>query len=79
MARKGSLWAAYEGFGRQVKRMQEEHEKYLAAIEWALGTNGEFRERRDGEGPYWWRKELMLRAGLKWSGEKFTDNNVGPT
>lgn len=73
MAKKGSLRAAYEGFGRQVKRMQAEHEKYRQALEWALGANGKFRQRPVGAGQYWWRKELKERAGLEWDGEKFID------
>lgn len=34
------------------------------AIEWALGENGEFRQKPEGAGNYWWRKELRQRAGL---------------
>jgi hypothetical protein len=35
-----------------------------SAVAWALGENGEFRERREGEGAYWWRKELRERASI---------------
>lgn len=38
-----------------------------AAIEWAMGGPGsDFRERREGEGAYYWRKELAERAGCRW-------------
>lgn len=73
MARKGSLRAAYEGFGRQVKRMQNEHTKYREALEWALGARGDFKERAELDAPCWWREELKERAGLKWDGEKYID------
>ena len=43
------------------------------AIEWALGVGEEFKPRKKGGGPYWWRDELEQRAGLKWDGEKFVD------
>jgi len=33
------------------------------AIVWALGET-DFRERRPGEGPFYWRRELRTRAGL---------------
>ena len=52
MARKGSLRAAYEGFGRQVKRMQVEHERYREAVEWALGANEEFEQHPTKKGAY---------------------------
>lgn len=52
----------------------ERGERLRAAVEWALGARGDFRARNEKiEGPYWWRKELLDRAGLKWDGEKFID------
>jgi hypothetical protein len=39
-------------------------DRYEAAILWALGEMDEFRERRKGEGAYWWRTELRNRAGI---------------
>lgn len=36
--------------------------KLIKAICWALGENGEFPERKTGEGAYWWRTELRRRA-----------------
>ena len=38
--------------------------QYEMAIRWALGEVGEFRERRQGEGAWYWRTELRKRAGL---------------
>lgn len=31
-------------------------------IKWLLGENGEFPIRQEGQGLYWWRKELRKRA-----------------
>ena len=73
MARKGSLRAAYEGFGRQVKRTQEERERYRKALEWALGADEEFNQHPTKKGKYWWREELAKRAGLKWDEDKYID------
>ena len=39
-----------------------EIERLRDAINWALGSNGDFRPREPGEGPYWWRKELSART-----------------
>lgn len=35
-----------------------------AALNWALGCKKDFRQRAEGEGAYWWRKELAERAGM---------------
>src|SRR3990167_4864541 len=40
------------------ERAREEDEKIFG---WLLGGEGDFRAREDGEGAYWWRKELMDR------------------
>jgi hypothetical protein len=45
--------------------------RFRHAIEWALGVRGNFKQRKEGDGPFWWRSELQKRAGLKWDGEKF--------
>ena len=39
----------------EVTRLRE-------AIRWALGELGEFAERPEGAGKYWWRSELRNRA-----------------
>ena len=36
----------------------------MNAIYWALGVIGDYAPRPDGAGPYWWRMELMRRAGI---------------
>ena len=36
-------------------------ERYKSAVSWALGSNGDFAARKEGEGAYWWRRELMRR------------------
>ena len=51
----------------------EREERLRQALEWALGARGEFRLRKKGEWQFWWRKELMKRAGLAWDGGKFID------
>lgn len=40
--------------------------RLLDALNWALGCGGDFRERRPGEGPLYWRRELADRAGLRY-------------
>ena len=42
--------------------LRAENERLREAIAWALGENGDFRVREDGEGRYWWRTELRARA-----------------
>lgn len=50
---------------RRANRAETEVARLTAAIRWALGENGLFRERNDlTEGPFWWRKELRKRSGL---------------
>lgn len=47
------------------KALLEEAKRYRAAIEWALGGEGsDFRGRAEGEGRFYWRKELAARAAL---------------
>ena len=41
---------------------EAEIERLRAAINWALGETDTFHTRGDGEGAYWWRKELRHRA-----------------
>lgn len=54
---------------RTMKRKQPQAKlmikRFRHAIEWALGVRGNFKQRRMGDGPFWWRKELQKRAGLK--------------
>lgn len=33
-----------------------------AAVHWALGEEGEWPDRPQGSGPFWWRRELRARA-----------------
>ena len=47
-----------------LREMDKENTRFRSAIEWALGMNGEFPEREDGDPPYWWRHELRKRAGF---------------
>lgn len=43
-------------------------EKAEAAIRWALGEEGDFPPRGEGEPAYWWRKELRRLASLSHRG-----------
>ena len=36
--------------------------KLERAIMWALGENGDFAQRKEGQGAYWWRTELRKRC-----------------
>lgn len=44
--------------------MKPTRKQLLKAIRWALGEDDEFRMREEGEGLFWWRKELRRRAGF---------------
>lgn len=52
----------------EIDRLRAENERLREAIFWACGVNGTFRLREDGEGQFWWRKELRELAGI--SGEE---------
>ena len=56
--------ASREDLEEILMAMETENMKFRSAIEWALGKNGEFPARDEGDPPYWWRKELGNRAGL---------------
>ena len=46
-----------------AKAAFREFKRLRSAIEWALGMGKDgFRPRMDGEGRYWWRTELRMRA-----------------
>ena len=45
-------------------------ETLLDALNWAMGANGTFPFREEGQGAYWWRTELRERAGLVWVPEE---------
>jgi hypothetical protein len=51
-------YAVYEPANITLEQVEEMRE----ALKWALGESGDFRTRSDGEGYYWWRKELRERA-----------------
>lgn len=48
----------------RLDNLEAENKRLREAIRWALGENGDFRYREEGEGQFWWRKELRERAGL---------------
>ena len=35
-----------------------------SAVKWALGEEGDFAPRAEGQGAYWWRSELRKRIAL---------------
>jgi hypothetical protein len=47
-------WALL-GIADKIERLDE-------AVKWALGENGDFAQRPEGAGAYWWRTELRKRA-----------------
>lgn len=55
---------------KQIDFLEAESARLRKAIEWALGANGDFRERGENEGAYWWREELQARSGMIWNGER---------
>lgn len=46
----------------EVERLRQRVAELEAAARWALGESGSFPPREDGQGAYWWRKELRRRA-----------------
>lgn len=46
-----------------LQTLRDERDRLARAIVWALGYT-DFRAREQGEGAYWWRTELRLRAKL---------------
>jgi len=49
---------------KALRAAQKRERQYRKAIMWACGANGEFAPRPEGAGMYWWRVELMTRAGI---------------
>jgi hypothetical protein len=49
----------------RAEQAEAENKRLRKAILWADGQVDDFRARREGEGAYWWRRELMERAGLR--------------
>lgn len=65
------LRGEFAGLRQDTAALETRGDRYLAAIRWALGTHGIFRARREGEGVYWWRRELAHRACLAyWPSEE---------
>lgn len=62
-ADKVSLEKATQAVLDHVQTLRDERDRLARAIVWALGYT-DFRAREQGEGAYWWRTELRLRAKL---------------
>ena len=52
--------------------LRKSRDELLEALNWALGAAGNFKQKPDGAGNYWWRTELRERANLTWDSEKLT-------
>ena len=51
-----------------VEHHRDAHRKIKTltkAVRWALGEEGDFESRKDGDPPYWWRKKLRHFARLE--------------
>jgi len=56
----------YASLYDELLKLEAENHRLNAAIRWALGgKDSDFRARAEGEGAYWWRKELRERAYAK--------------
>lgn len=53
------------------RAMTKIERRLVSALNWALGTNGNFRLRGDWDGPFWWRTELAARSGLRIKNGKY--------
>ena len=53
----------------EIQRLRSQLATAREALRWALGEGDDFRERREWEGAYWWRKELSERAGAALSSD----------
>lgn len=49
---------------RTMGKLRRKNARLLEAVLWALGESDTFTPRAEGDGQYWWRKELRRRAGL---------------
>ena len=47
-----------------IEQAYKLNRKYRRAIKWACGQVGDFPQREEGQGAYWWRPELRKRSGL---------------
>jgi hypothetical protein len=57
-----AFYDAFYGHSNPTKPLLARIRQLERAIRWALGYTN-FRQRLEGEGQYWWRKELRKRAG----------------
>lgn len=48
-----------------VLSLLDEVERLNDAIDWTLGIGHDFRPREEGEGAFWWRKELPLYQNVQ--------------
>jgi hypothetical protein len=53
-----------QSMAAELLELYAERDRLLSAIRWALGIDGDFPERQEGQGLFWWRRELLERAGL---------------
>ncbi|MGL4649945.1 MAG: hypothetical protein ACRC1H_11095 [Caldilineaceae bacterium] len=61
-----------------ARAVAAERERWMGAVTWALGSNGDFREQGTMDGRYWWRGELAERCGISWNGERWINTATAP-
>ena len=54
-----------EYFSKRAAKVRDKFKRVRDAIVWASGVRGDFHGRQDGDGQYYWRKELIERAGMR--------------
>lgn len=59
-----------------VALKSEREDRLESAIRWALGETDEFPPREEGQGAYWWRKELRERSGLEYEAKTLGELEV---
>ncbi len=58
------VWATHHGPDHSTRYgwAADEIERLRIAIAWALGEEGDFQSRQEGDPPYWWRTKLRELA-----------------
>ena len=58
--------------GIELEKVKQNRDVLLKALNWVLGADGDFKQKPDNAGNYWWRTELVERANLIWDSDKLT-------
>lgn len=62
---------AQQVLGLKLAQVEAERDRYISALNWALGCGDEFPGRAIGQGAYYWRAELAGRAELEYNGTEY--------